>query len=306
MTGVSHLSVLVLFLLRYSDMKKMCPKCNSSDPDHVRNGHYTRRGDRKKIQRYRCKRCGKEFSQSSFQDCYRQRLRKINGPILRELISGSSLRRTALLLEIDPKTVAHRLKYLAARARKEQARRLKSFRNLMELQFDEMESFEHSKLKPVAIGLLVVKKTRMILGVKACSMRAKGLTASKSREKYGYRPDHRKKNREELFLSCKECIHPKASIETDDHPHYPECLRKVLPGSIHTSYQGRRGCVTGFGELKALGFDPLFSLNHTAAMLRYSISRLIRRTWVTTKKLEQLQNHLDIYVNYHNRLLVKS
>jgi hypothetical protein len=34
----------------------------------------------------------------------------------------------------------------------------------------------------------------------------------------------------------------------------------------------------GNGELKKIGFDPLFSFNHTAAMLRDSVSRLVRQT----------------------------
>ena len=38
----------------------MCPKCNISK-DVIKNGHYFRPSDSKRIQRFRCKNCGKGF-----------------------------------------------------------------------------------------------------------------------------------------------------------------------------------------------------------------------------------------------------
>jgi hypothetical protein len=61
--------------------------------------------------------------------------------------------------------------------------------------------------------------------------------------------------------------------------------------------------VTGQGELKKTTHDPLFAINHTLAMLRANINRLIRRTWCTTKKPERLIDHLWIYIRYHNTLI---
>jgi hypothetical protein len=50
----------------------------------------------------------------------------------------------------------------------------------------------------------------------------------------------------------------------------------------------------GQGELKRGGFDPLFSLNHTAAMFRDRLKRLSHRTWCTTKRPDRLQLLLDL------------
>jgi hypothetical protein len=50
---------------------------------------------------------------------------------------------------------------------------------------------------------------------------------------------------------------------------------------------------------------PLFKINHTCAMLRANINRLFRRTWCTTKRPEMLKNHLDIYLHFHNKYLLK-
>ncbi|MCB0420596.1 MAG: hypothetical protein KDD61_06355 [Bdellovibrionales bacterium] len=285
-------------------MKRKCPVCHSHSDLHVRNGFFYRESGRVRVQRYRCTQCAKEFSDATFQLRYRQRLRRINGLVERELISGSSLRRTALILKINVKTVVRRLRFLAHKARKEQVRRMQLLSDIQEVQFDDMETFEHSKMKPLAITIAVWKNKRWILGCEVSQMPAKGLLAKRARKKYGPRLDDRKKGRERLFKKIQPALGESVVFETDEHPHYGKHLKERFPKSLHVQYKGRRGCVVGQGELKAGGFDPLFSLNHTCAMLRYSISRLVRRTWVTTKRPDRLQDHIDIYVNFHNRVLV--
>ena len=56
--------------------------------------------------------------------------------------------------------------------------------------------------------------------------------------------------------------------------------------------------------MKAGGFDPLFSLNHTCAMYRDNTKCLSRRTWCTTKIVPRLQCLLDIYTVFHNEWLL--
>ena len=53
-----------------------------------------------------------------------------------------------------------------------------------------------------------------------------------------------------------------------------------------------------------VGYDPLFWVNHTAAMLRANVNRLIRRTWCTTKRADRLADHLALYVHFHNTVLL--
>jgi hypothetical protein len=285
-------------------MNRVCPKCGSLKEDHVRNGYFIRTFDKALVQRYRCRSCKKEFSDSTFQLRYRQRLRSVNGLIEKELISGSSLRRIALILNLNYKTVVRKFFYLGLKARKYNEKRLKDLDSVKEIQFDDMETFEHTKLKPISITVAVVKKKRFLLGAEVSSMPAKGLLAEKSRKKYGPREDNRKKAREVLFNKIKPITTGNTVFESDENPHYFKHYKEHFPNCEYHQYKGRRGCVVGQGELKATGRDPLFSLNHTCAMIRYAISRLVRRTWVTTKKLEALQNHLDIYISYHNRVLI--
>ena len=96
-------------------------------------------------------------------------------------------------------------------------------------------------------------------------------------------------------------IAPDAEWKSDDHPFYPKILRMNHPAAKHVTVKGGRGAITGQGELKKLVFDPIFSLNHTCAMLRANLNRLFRKTWCTTKTLRGLVDHLSLYVRFHNQ-----
>ena len=108
-----------------------------------------------------------------------------------------------------------------------------------------------------------------------------------------------------MFKDLRTCVAPNSRFLSDQNPHYPKYVEKFFPLAKHETIKGRRGCVGGQGELKKGAFDPMFSVNHTFAMLRANICRLIRRTWCTTKKIDALADHIAIYVNFHNIVLLR-
>jgi hypothetical protein len=173
------------------------------------------------------------------------------------------------------------------------------------IQFDEMESSERSKCLPLSIPLAVDPKTRRILSFRVGKMPAKGPLARISRKKYGPREDQRPAIAHSLFTEVKPIISPRALITTDQNPRYPVWLKPHFPQATHRTVKGQRGCVVGQGELKKTVFDPLFALNHTCAMLRANINRLVRRTWCTTKRADRLDAHIELYVHFHNHRLIR-
>ncbi len=214
------------------------------------------------------------------------------------------MRRAARLLGIHRVTVARKLHFLGIQARRLHAHFLESLqtKTIDHVQFDDMETFEHSKMKPLSISLAVTFN-RKVLAVEVSQMPAKGLLARKALEKYGLRADHRPLALRKMFSTLKPVVSPTALFESDQNPAYPPALRKSFPEAVHKTSLSRRGCVVGQGELKKGKWDPLFSLNHTAAMFRANVNRLFRKTWCTTKKRSALADHLALYVNYHNGVL---
>jgi hypothetical protein len=173
------------------------------------------------------------------------------------------------------------------------------------VEFDDLETFEVTKCKPLSVTLAVQARTRRILGLEISRMPAKGLLVEKARRKYGPRVDERAIGRDRLFSSIKDLVHPEAVFKSDQNPFYPADVKRHFPLARHVTYKGRRGTNVGGGEIKEGVFDPLFSLNHTCASLRMNVTRLLRKTWYTTKRPDRLRAHLFLYAAYHNENLGK-
>jgi hypothetical protein len=208
------------------------------------------------------------------------------------------------VLKTNRKTVVRKFLFLGAQSQAYLKHIRALFPQSQSIQFDDLETFEHSKLKPLSVIMAVESKTRRILGFKVARMPAKGLLVKRALKKYGYRRDERRRARQDLFRELSEFVAPGAEIKSDENPHYTNDVKSFFPDCVHIRYPGQRGCVVGQGELKAVGFDPLFSLNHTFAMYRAHINRLFRRTWNTTKKPDRLELHIALYSLYHNVVLI--
>ncbi|NDG83547.1 MAG: hypothetical protein EBX52_00740 [Proteobacteria bacterium] len=211
------------------------------------------------------------------------------------------------MLEVNPKTVVRKFRLLAERSRISHAiwRRGLARNSILEIQFDDLESFEHTKCKPLSVALAVNKETREIIDVFVSAMPVSGpLVALAKKRNYPKRKDMRPEGWERLISGLRDLIRSDGVLESDENPRYPGFVKRHLRGISHLRYKGARGAITGQGELKKLVFDPLFSLNHTCAMFRANVNRLVRRTWCTSKTRQGLIDHLSIYIRYHNEVLL--
>ncbi len=291
-------------------MKFGCPnsKCKFyKKKEHISsNGTYQRKGDSRLIKRYKCNCCGKRFSSATFKPEYRQKKRRVNHLLFKLLASGVSMRRAAKLLNIHRTTVKRKLIYLAKKSRMKQAEFLQSLRSnpVKHVQFDDLITIEHTKMKPLSVTIAVDVDSRKILGAKVSRIPAFGHLAERSRKKYGRRLSTHNETLMKLLSSLQGSVRKNALIESDEHKLYPPAVKKFFPHANHKRYKGGRGCIVGQGELKKLYFDPLFALNHTCAMFRANINRLVRKTWCTTKDPAMLKRHIELYINYHNNILV--
>lgn len=295
-------------------MKRQCEnsECLSHHPSPdsgriIRKGAYFRRSDGQRVQRFFCLQCRLSFSSASLSACYRQKKRTLNRSVALLLCSGVSQRRVSLLLGVTRKTVVRKFRFEARRAELNQSLWLEevSRKPLGDVQFDDLETSEHTKCKPLSVTLAVEPKSRKILAFQVSQMPAKGRLSRIALQKYGPRKDQRPQGWQLFFEKLKPVVLPEARFVSDENPHYPKILKRHFPQSTHQTSPGRRGCIAGQGELKKIGFDPLFSLNHTCAMLRANLNRLFRRTWCTSKTQRGLIDHLWLYVNFHNQVLTQ-
>ena len=268
-------------------------------------GFYRRKSDSKRIQRYHCLRCNHTFSAASKDPAYHQNKRRLNYKILIGASSLNSIRRMAKTYHTTRKTIARKLEFLGICCKKKHQTEIKTPSYQSDhIQFDEIHTIEHTKCKPYVVSVAVCVHSRKILGIAGATAPASGHLAKIAYKKYGYRPDTRRQALMKLFERIKPSVHSKTYFSSDKHPYYKQIVRHYYPNAPYRQVKGATACVAGQGELKKAGKDPLFCINHTFAMLRANINRLIRKTWCTTKDPAMLMHHLYIYMRVHNSRLV--
>ena len=269
----------------------------------IKFGRYRRSSDCRLIQRFRCKSCEKTFSHATFDPAYFQKKRHLNYPCMMLLASNVSLRRASKILNINVKTVARKLLYCGEQARRKLSENRPVLSSKDVIQFDELQTIEHTKLKPVSVAMSVLSGSRKILGLSVSRIPATGHLAAMSRKKYGPRPDERVKGLRKLLKSVEETAPKHITIDSDEAVIYKPLVKRYFPQATYRQFKGEKSRNSGQGELKKGARDPLFSINHTFAMCRANINRLIRKTWCTTKRIDRLEHHLWIYAWVHNSQL---
>jgi hypothetical protein len=226
----------------------------------------------------------------------------LNERIYSYLCSGVTMRKTARELKCSYKTVYRKFLWLAQRAKTMHFEQ----KFLIEtLYFDEMESIEHTKLKPLTIALAVDEQYR-ILGVQVGKIPAKGRLAHISRSKYGPRENESAEKTLLLLSQMKSQLkQPPIVIKSDAKTEYKTIVAKVFPQTTYEQHASR-GNKEKKREQKYLKkekhiHDPLFPLNQRCALLRDHVKRLVRRSWCTTKIPDHLELALYLFIANNNK-----
>ena len=289
-------------------MSIKCPHCafepqypsGPGQPSIRRYGRFTRACDHIVVSRWKCGQCRRTFSGATEDPWFKSRTRRLNQSVYVALSSTNSMRRTARTLRTSRGTIARKLMVLGRLCEERVDHDNRRRPAVDHCQFDDLETHEHTKLKPLSVTLAVTRE-RLVLAIEVSQMPANGLLAKKSVQKYGKRSDKRGEGRQNLFKKLLPIVSATATFRSDENPHYPPDLKAFFPHAQHFTTKGRRARSHGQGELKVGGSDPIFALNHTCAMLRANINRLVRKTWCTTKRADRLRLHLYVQADYHNQ-----
>ena len=280
-----------------------CPRHRCAGTDRVTCwGTYFRKDDSRTIQRFRCGNCRRGFSSATFAPAYRQKKRRFNRRIFWMLGMKVSMRAISLYSRLSMPTIGRKLVYLGLRSG-EYLHNLPD-RDVKAIQFDELQSSIHTKCKPVSIPIVVGATSRRILSVKVASMPAQHPLVDIALKRYGPRNDDRPAAIQHTLAAAKHMLATHVEITTDMAPRYPDPIRTLFPQGRHSVHRSRRARHGGQGELKRGRDDPLFSLNHTAAMVRDGVGRMVRKTWGNSKRMDRLELHLQIYAQFHNEVRV--
>ena len=98
-----------------------------------------------------------------------------------------------------------------------------------------------------------------------------------------------------IIESVKLASNENVIIISDAKKSYPNIIKSVIPSANIQQFKAKDN----------KEFDSLFQINHVSAKIRADLSRMRRRTWACTKKWENLQRHLLIYIAWNNKYELK-
>jgi transposase-like protein len=290
------------------------PRCPHDDCPSITSGHrrwcfkgrYPRACDGRTVQRFLCLECHRTFSTQTFRVDYRLKLPRLNLELIGPFVSKVTHRQAARILGCSRKTIAHRLQLLGAHCRDFHRWRLSIARArgglVGRFQLDELETFEHSRrLSPVTMPVLIERKSYFIVDLKTAPLPCRGRLSEKDRRKkkereagWGVRRSGSREAVEKCFDTLAR-LHVRRGpvlVETDMKPSYRTILTKRFGSRLaHQRHSSKA---------KRDYSNPLFPINHTLAMMRDGISRLVRRNWGASKLRERLELHTWIWVVWRN------
>ncbi len=272
-------------------------------------GRYFRRTDGRWVPRYLCHACGRSFSIQSFRLDYRLRRPQLCGLIFELLVSKTTLRQIARVVGCKRPTVERRLERFAAHARafhqRELARTVAAGGLPGTFQLDELETFETDRrLKPVTVPVLIERRSYFVVDVETAPMGSRGrLTPAKRKKKEamerleGKRRSGSREAVKRSFEVLRELLPPgdRLNLQTDRKSTYRSLVGKLFGPRLGSHVRESSKAVRDYRNV-------LFPINHTLAMMRDGVSRLVRRSWAASKIRRRLEQHLWIWLLYRNYL----
>ena len=170
-------------------------------------------------------------------------------------------------------------------------------------QLDELETFEGDRsLRPITVPVLIERRSYFVLhtGVAPMGPRGRLNPKAKRRLKTHQKAHPRRKNQSRLavatcLLRLRELI-PNDSLlnlQTDRKTTYKSLAKQIFPGRIAMHVRESSKTARTYGNV-------LFPINHTLAMMRDGVSRLVRRSWGVSKDRNRLNDHMSIWMVYRN------
>lgn len=274
-----------------------CPECSSSH--YIKKGKFKTKHNHQPVLRYQCKDCNRYFSSHTTRDEVNQHKPHMNLQIFKLISSGVTQRWTARILGINKNTVARKIVFLAKKAQKAHEVFLKNTKTSF-VQFDEMETYEHTKLKPLSIAIAVRAKTGQIISTSVATMKPRGRYSEDARRVYRQgRLDTRDQACREVLDQVNKIAKESIIIATDKKVSYPLMIKETLPQAKMQRVFSHNNKDEN-NRKEAHEMNAMWKLNHVSAKLRSDLPRLARKTWCTTKCAKSLQNHLWIYTAWNN------
>jgi len=269
------------------------PRCafhcgDTTSWEWVRNGSFRRLNDPRRIQRFRCGDCRRNFSEQTFHESYWLKRPELYDKIFADLVACAALRQIARKYDISPQTAALHAARIGRHCLLLHAMLIAALLSgdesiLEALVLDSFQSFEFSQYHPTLFHLLAGKESHFIYGFTDSELRRSGRMTARQRrrraelERAFGRPDPRSIQREVAKLLAIVASKPQCLVlHTDEHQDYRRAIRDVPHLTIeHHTVSSRAARTTR---------NPLWVLNLIDLLIRHSGANHKRETIAFSKR----------------------
>lgn len=265
-------------------------------------GFFVRRAAPRRVQRYRCSRCRRSFSDQTFSPTYWLRRPELLPALLLRLVACSGYRQIARELAVSPTTVLGQTARLGRHCWLFHERLRPKRAPAEPLAVDGFESFEFSQYTPVQFHLAVGAASHFVYGFTDSELRRKGRMTPAQKERRAAleaalgRPDPRSIEREMAEL-LEITVPPGGGIvalRSDEHPAYPRALGRLAGRAFRHEVTSSR--------VPRTVQNPLFPVNLADLLIRHSSANHKRETIAFSKRRQSAAERLAIWMVWRNTM----
>ena len=262
------------------------------------------------VQRYKCKQCGKGFSEQTFSLDYYAKRRVGYEPLCRAVSGCMGVRALGRLFQVSPGTIENKIFRLAHQALGVQGVVWGKMRLKEDLVTDGIESFWVSQYYPVNWQVLVGAQSQFIYGAEPVTIRRKGRMRKEQKRRRAeverrYRPPAKGLERsvQRVYQGVDYLLENAGTqpvqLRSDEHPVYPRVLKNeaLIPEWIR---EGRLELRYYSSRLPRTIDNPLFAVNYLDRELRKDLAEHVRETTRFARSAHTAVERFTVYLWEHN------
>jgi hypothetical protein len=256
------------------------------------------------VQRYRCKHCGKTFSDQTFSLNYYLKKYTDFTALLPQLICNNSDCFIGRHNDLSFESVRIRRDRMARNALYFQSTLMEGVKISEPLAADGFESYTRSKYYPVNINILTGADSRFLYYFTESHSRRKGAVSDAQKRRMDY--EYLGKD----FSGCStvaqfesligylagRCGEEPVVLHTDEHPAYPQALKRLAGRAGFPAVSHQR---TSSRAVRDAG-NPLASVNYMDMLFRKDIPNHRRRTICHARNDRNMLARVALYMATHN------
>jgi len=284
------------------------PDCDShANPKtwrFIKKGFYLRDRPPKRVQKYRCTHCGRNFSSQTFSAGYWLKRPDLLASVFHRLVSCSGFRQVAREFGVSHSTIRSLSDRLGRHCLLFHERMKPKTCPTEPLVLDGFRTFEHSQYWPMDLNL-VVGTSLFVYGFNDAELRRSGTMRPSQavkrqilERKYG-RPDPQA-TRKRVEALLRRVVPPGGHVElrSDEHPSYRQAMKRLKDRIfVHQQTSSKEARTTS---------NPLFPVNLSDMLLRHSSANHKRETIAFSKRRQSALYRAAIWTVWRNYMKDRS